>query len=114
MFNVFTPPPSLSAQVGEVAYTSVIIHVLDVNDNAPRLERASYAGRVRESAPVGSAVLSAADGHPLVIAAVDTDDNSNGRLEYSIVETAVRRYITIDRDSGELERWRRGDGRLRR
>ena len=87
--------------MGEIAHTSVIIHVLDVNDNAPRLAHASYAGRVRESAPVGSPVLSAADGQPLVIAAVDTDDNNNGRLEYSIVETAVRRYISIDADSGE-------------
>ncbi|XP_043247503.1 fat-like cadherin-related tumor suppressor homolog, partial [Amphibalanus amphitrite] len=90
------------SMVGEVAHTSVIIHVLDVNDNAPRLEQASYAGRVLESAPVGSAVLSATDGQPLVVTAIDTDDNSNGRLEYSIVETAVRRYISIDADSGVL------------
>ncbi|XP_037068714.1 protocadherin Fat 1-like [Pollicipes pollicipes] len=89
------------SMVGEVAHTSVIVHVLDVNDNRPRLARPRYAGRVRESAPVGSAVL-ADDGRPLVVAAVDLDDNSNGRLLFSIVETAARQFLQIDPDSGAL------------
>ena len=75
--------------------------MLDVNDNPPRLAQLVYAGRVREAVPVDTAVLSAADGRPLVVAAQDADGSSNGRLQYSIVETAARRFFSIDPDSGE-------------
>ena len=101
----------------------MLIHILDVNDNRPQPSSLRYSGSVLESAPLGSPVLDA-DGHPLVVRATDEDDNRNGRLMFSIVETTAGRFLTVDPDSGECvvygwgrvgwltEVWRRHDDQI--
>lgn len=54
----------------------VIVNVDDTNDNAPWFVGTPYAGRVFESAAVGSAVLQ--------VTARDKDTGRNGEVAYSL------------------------------
>ncbi|GMT23971.1 hypothetical protein PFISCL1PPCAC_15268, partial [Pristionchus fissidentatus] len=62
--------PSLSVS------STVVIDVLDVQDNSPIFERDSYFSETREDAPVGTTVLS--------VFARDLDAGLNGEVEYFI------------------------------
>uniref|UniRef100_A0A914HXA3 Uncharacterized protein n=1 Tax=Globodera rostochiensis TaxID=31243 RepID=A0A914HXA3_GLORO len=62
--------PSQSATV------SAIVEVLDVQDNAPSFEKATYVAEIREDAPIGTTVLS--------VFARDFDDGANGEVSYSL------------------------------
>ena len=59
-------------------YTAVvvIIHVIDVNDNAPAFEKPSYNAVITENRKVGSSVIQ--------ITAKDPDADSNGQVVYSL------------------------------
>ncbi|GMR47848.1 hypothetical protein PMAYCL1PPCAC_18043 [Pristionchus mayeri] len=56
------------------ASTTIVIDVLDVQDNSPVFERDSYFAETREDAPVGTTVLS--------VFARDLDAGLNGEVEY--------------------------------
>ncbi|KAI1733203.1 cadherin domain-containing protein [Ditylenchus destructor] len=62
--------PSVSASC------TVVVDVLDIQDNAPVFERNSYFAEIREDAPIGTTVLS--------VFARDFDDGPNGEVEYSL------------------------------
>ncbi|XP_072288380.1 protocadherin alpha-C2-like [Eucyclogobius newberryi] len=62
-----TPPGSGTA--------SVIVQVLDTNDNAPVFEKAVYTVRIQENSPVGSLVIN--------LNASDLDEGSNSDVTYS-------------------------------
>ncbi|XP_062556294.1 fat-like cadherin-related tumor suppressor homolog isoform X3 [Armigeres subalbatus] len=99
------------------AECSVIINVLDKNDNTPYFEQQVYKGEVSEAAPIGSLVLTLSDGPanasqtvglvnaslPLVIKAKDADSGLNSLLHYDILEMLPRRYFHIDSSTGAIK-----------
>uniref|UniRef100_A0A3Q3KZ64 Cadherin domain-containing protein n=1 Tax=Labrus bergylta TaxID=56723 RepID=A0A3Q3KZ64_9LABR len=62
-----TPPRSGTA--------SVIVRVLDTNDNAPTFDKISYSIQIMENSPIGSLVIH--------LNATDLDEGSNSDLTYS-------------------------------
>ncbi|KAM9373389.1 protocadherin gamma-C5-like isoform 1-T1 [Phaethornis superciliosus] len=71
--------------------------VLDVNDNAPAFDRATYKVQVLENAPVGALLLR--------LNASDPDEGPNGEMQYSFgvhTSDSVRRLFTLDPQSGEV------------
>ncbi|XP_072920653.1 protocadherin Fat 1a isoform X7 [Hemitrygon akajei] len=62
--------------VDRQASTKVIVHVIDMNDNAPEFKQSSYRSTVSENVPVGTSVLT--------ISATDVDTGENGYVTYSI------------------------------
>ena len=83
------------------AYTNLLIHIIDENDNAPEFVKNEYIGNITESAKVGSVVLDA-DNKPLVIMATDRDSNMNSLLTYEIRDAFAKNYITIDANTGAV------------
>lgn len=87
--------------VGANSTTSVLVHVLDKNDNPPIFYHSEYRGEIIESSKVGSMVL--IDGiKPLVVAAHDNDSEINSVLHYKILEKYASAYFTIDPNTGKL------------
>lgn len=77
---------------GWAALTSVLVHLQDENDNAPRFPLAEYVASVEEGAPMGS---------PLLVArAIDGDRGPFGRLNYSLVEGT--QLVDMDSSTGAL------------
>lgn len=87
--------------IGGSALCHLIIHVLDVNDNAPIFVQEVYEGSITESSPMNT-VVSDVDNRHLVVGAVDLDFDQNARLVYSIVEEDARRYFVIDENTGAV------------
>uniref|UniRef100_A0A3P8T8V5 Cadherin domain-containing protein n=1 Tax=Amphiprion percula TaxID=161767 RepID=A0A3P8T8V5_AMPPE len=54
---------------------SVIVHVLDTNDNAPKFDEQNYNIKIMENAPIGKVVMH--------LNATDLDDGTNADLTYS-------------------------------
>ena len=80
----------------------LIIHVIDLNDNAPQFVSATtYFGNISEAALRDSMVLDA-NGVPLVIQATDLDSNDNARLHYEILDKDVLDYFAIDSFTGAI------------
>nr|XP_061793458.1 protocadherin beta-16-like [Nerophis lumbriciformis] len=57
----------------------IIVHVLDVNDNAPLFTKTLYKTSIRENAPKGTSVIT--------VSASDKDSGSNGEISYVISKT---------------------------
>ncbi|XP_030621253.1 protocadherin alpha-C2-like [Chanos chanos] len=53
---------------------SILVRVLDTNDNAPRFDKKNYTINLSENSPIGSLVLK--------LNATDLDEGSNSELEY--------------------------------
>jgi len=81
--------------------TTVLVHLLDENDNLPVFVQAEYTGLISESASINSVVLTDRN-VPLVIRATDADRESNALLVYHIVEPSVHKYFTIDSSTGAI------------
>uniref|UniRef100_A0A1I7XG09 Cadherin domain-containing protein n=1 Tax=Heterorhabditis bacteriophora TaxID=37862 RepID=A0A1I7XG09_HETBA len=80
------------------ASATVIIDVLDVQDNSPMFERDSYFADIREDAPVstiGTTVLS--------VFARDLDAGLNGDVEYSLGQGQGVEYLSIHTKSGVIQ-----------
>lgn len=85
--------------VGANSTTSVLVHVIDRNDNAPIFHELEYKGQVIESDKIRSMVL--VDGvKPLVVSAFDKDSEINSVLHYKIVEKSASAYFSIDPNTG--------------
>lgn len=80
------------------AVASVLVDVVDRNDNAPRFLRTQYYGRVMESVHLGSLVTDDS-GSPLVLQAEDLDSTL---LQYDILEADPRRVFYIDSATGNM------------
>ncbi|XP_033106725.1 cadherin EGF LAG seven-pass G-type receptor 2-like isoform X3 [Anneissia japonica] len=74
--------------------TSVIVNVIDVNDNAPAFTGNLYQQAVSESVNVGHQVME--------INAFDQDSGENGRLTYSIENVDPNFPFTIDVVAGRV------------
>ncbi|GFR97028.1 fat cadherin, partial [Elysia marginata] len=93
-----------SSIVSAESTVSVLIHILDINDNAPEFSSSTYTGSVSEAALRGSMVLTddGATGTPLVITASDRDSGVNAHLYYEISEPDARQYFAIDPNTGAI------------
>ena len=89
---------------GVISTASVIIHVVDVNDNRPVFSTLSYFGNVSEASPVGSYIVDASsDKHaPLVVQATDADTGPNALLTYSIADAVAQDVFEIDSATGAV------------
>ncbi|KAG8212677.1 hypothetical protein J437_LFUL019545, partial [Ladona fulva] len=83
------------------ATCSVVIHVLDKNDNAPKFLQDEFVGTISEAADIGSLILTNKS-TPLVIKAEDNDSELNALLDYDIVESLPRKYFRIDSSTGAI------------
>ena len=74
---------------------SVIVEILDVNDNTPQFLQTPYTANVREHSPNGTIVIQ--------INATDLDSGSNGAIEYSIVSGSnPLNSFAIDENTGVI------------
>ncbi|KAJ8262336.1 hypothetical protein GJAV_G00165290 [Gymnothorax javanicus] len=86
---------------GMASSTTLIVHIIDENDNAPVFSQADFTGVVSESAPLNSIILTP-DKSPLVIMASDGDRDQNARLVYEIIEQCPNKYFAIDSSTGAI------------
>jgi len=89
---------------GVVSMASIIVHVIDTNDNRPVFTTLSYFGSVSEASPVGSYIVDASsDKHaPLVVQATDADTGPSALLTYSIADTVAQDVFEIDSATGAV------------
>ncbi|VEN50001.1 unnamed protein product, partial [Callosobruchus maculatus] len=72
----------------------IFVKVLDENDNSPVFDPKQYSASISENASIGASVLQ--------VSATDTDDESNGRVRYSIVSGDSNRDFNIIEDTGVI------------
>lgn len=75
------------------ASASVLVTVIDENDNEPRFEKESYSFELLEDLPAGTVVGT--------VNASDADLGKNALLRYSIIQT--NSSFVVDPDTGELK-----------
>jgi len=87
-----------------VSAASIVVHVVDVNDNRPVFSTLLYFGNVSEASPVGSYIVdSRSDKHaPLVVDATDADAGPNALLTYSIADAVAQDVFEIDSATGAV------------
>ncbi|XP_051972385.1 protocadherin alpha-2-like isoform X2 [Xyrauchen texanus] len=76
---------------------SVIINVLDINDNWPVFSKPLYKIKVRENVPVGTKVTS--------LTATDLDEGTNSEMIYSIAEHGIikkQSLFTVIPETGDI------------
>lgn len=77
---------------------SIIINVLDINDNAPLFTQPVYTVNVSENAAAGTVVM--------VLNATDLDEGSNAELLYSYTlytSEKTQEIFTLDQHTGEIK-----------
>ncbi|KPP56555.1 protocadherin alpha-C2-like, partial [Scleropages formosus] len=76
---------------------SIIVHVLDVNDNAPRFEQEIYSVNLTENSPIGSLVIQ--------VNATDLDQGPNADLLYSFTlytSERTQELFALDSVTGQI------------
>ncbi|XP_059919759.1 protocadherin alpha-C2-like [Gadus macrocephalus] len=76
---------------------SVIVHVLDINDNTPTFDKEEYDLKVMENSPIGSLVLQ--------LNATDLDEGSNADIKYSYslyTSEKTQEMFNLNPSNGEL------------
>ncbi|KAI4896769.1 hypothetical protein NFI96_025285 [Prochilodus magdalenae] len=77
---------------------SIVINVLDVNDNIPMFSKSLYKARVNENAPPGTPVIT--------VHASDSDEGVNGEIVYAFVNHDNDKYVnafSINSETGEIK-----------
>ncbi|XP_051030463.1 LOW QUALITY PROTEIN: protocadherin beta-14-like [Phodopus roborovskii] len=76
--------------------TSILIKVLDINDNVPEFAESLYEVQVPEDMPIGSSIIA--------ISAKDLDSGNYGTISYSFLHTSevIRKTFDINPASGEV------------
>ncbi|EMP24920.1 Protocadherin-23 [Chelonia mydas] len=92
-FRAFVSSPEDSS--GQNASTSVMVNVLDENDNSPMFMRDLYFFEIEES-PVPRGVVG-------TITAVDRDSGRNGQLSYFLLSDG--KFFKINSNTGEIINW---------
>ncbi|KAM6988350.1 LOW QUALITY PROTEIN: protocadherin Fat 3-like [Tautogolabrus adspersus] len=90
-----------SNMAGMASNATLLIQLVDENDNPPMFQQLHYRGSISEAAPVNSVVLNS-DDSPLVIKATDADRNQNALLVYQIVEDTAKMFFTVDSGTGSI------------
>ncbi|XP_048884547.1 protocadherin alpha-C2-like isoform X14 [Brienomyrus brachyistius] len=76
---------------------TIIVRVLDVNDNAPRFDQESYIINITENSAVGSFVIK--------LNATDLDEGSNAEIKYSFslyTSEKTQEMFNLNSDNGEI------------
>uniref|UniRef100_A0A3Q3E7P4 Cadherin domain-containing protein n=1 Tax=Labrus bergylta TaxID=56723 RepID=A0A3Q3E7P4_9LABR len=76
---------------------SIIVRVLDVNDNAPSFEKDKYVVEVMENSPIGSLVMK--------VNATDLDEGSNSDIMYSYslyTSERTQQVFNLNSENGEI------------
>ncbi|KAL1261548.1 hypothetical protein QQF64_006813 [Cirrhinus molitorella] len=76
---------------------SIIVRVLDTNDNAPQFDKDSYTINLTENAPIGSLVVK--------LNATDKDEGSNSDILYSYslyTSEKTQQTFSLNPDNGEI------------
>ncbi|XP_070575711.1 neural-cadherin-like isoform X2 [Ptychodera flava] len=87
-----------AAQVPLASYGTIMINVIDVNDNVPLFTLPNYAASVPEMSRPGTAVFQ--------VTAEDADEGINAQIKYSIIEddeTDDWKAFTIDERTGQIQ-----------
>uniref|UniRef100_A0ACB8E7L0 Uncharacterized protein n=1 Tax=Sphaerodactylus townsendi TaxID=933632 RepID=A0ACB8E7L0_9SAUR len=92
-FRAYVTTPM--AKSGQNASTSVIVNILDENDNSPVFMRDVYFFEIEES--------SLPQGVVGTITAVDKDSGRNGQLSYFLLSDG--KYFKINSNTGEVINW---------
>ncbi len=100
-YSFFNLTVTATNMVGAYAETTVMVHVIDENDNQPIFTQRAYVGNISEASLAGSVVLDN-NSAPLVVKATDADTNLNALLVYEIVERASRDLFSIDANTGAI------------
>ncbi|XP_062282130.1 protocadherin gamma-A5-like [Scomber scombrus] len=94
-------------QGGQSTSTSVIIEVIDVNDNAPVITLTSFSNAIVEDSPTGTTVA--------IINVKDVDSGKSGKVDCSInsnipftIQSSLKNYYTLV-TNGVLDRERNPD-----
>ncbi|XP_065342592.1 cadherin-related tumor suppressor [Cloeon dipterum] len=74
--------------------STLVLHVLDENDNSPVFDPKQYSASVPENASIGASVLR--------ISATDVDAGLNGRVRYVIAAGDRNRDFSISEDTGVI------------
>ncbi|NWR86641.1 PCD23 protein, partial [Furnarius figulus] len=74
---------------------TVLITVLDVNDNAPVFSSPEYHIHVKESTPIGS--------HVTEVSANDCDAGTNAEITYTIISGNDRGHFRLDEKTGSMD-----------
>ncbi|XP_074850070.1 protocadherin-23 [Carettochelys insculpta] len=82
-----TPPLNSSA--------TVLITVLDINDNPPVFGNQDYRIHVRESIPI--------DSHITVVSATDCDEGANAEVTYAIISGNDMGHFKLDEKTGSVD-----------
>lgn len=86
------------APVAKTGSTTLIVNVIDVNDNRPRFTNNAYDVTVPENTPPGTSVLQ--------VSATDGDAGNNGVVEYSFTTSTLNspagRLFTINNTTGDV------------
>ncbi|KAM9311065.1 protocadherin Fat 2 [Gastrophryne carolinensis] len=90
-----------NSTLGYYSETTVIIYVIDENDNAPVFTQSIYLGQISEDAPIGT-MVNKVDLSPLIIQATDNDTEANAILSYQILDTEILKYFNISPSMGTL------------
>ncbi|KAL2094500.1 hypothetical protein ACEWY4_009219 [Coilia grayii] len=77
----------------------IVVHVSDVNDNAPQFSENNIYLYVRENTPVGS--------HVVGLTAQDSDTEENAQVTYSLLESSingqsVHNFVSINSATGDI------------
>ncbi|XP_072558096.1 protocadherin alpha-C2-like isoform X3 [Paramormyrops kingsleyae] len=76
---------------------SIIVRVLDVNDNAPRFDLETYTVNITENAPIGTLVIK--------LNATDLDDGTNAEIAYAYnlyTFEKTQEMFSLDSNTGEI------------
>ena len=94
--NSFTIDIAVSDQgiVPLISTTTVIVSLLDVNDNPPIFSELEYYSTLQENEPIGQLVL--------LVTASDNDAGNNSAIEFSL-SSNVSDFFSIDTVSGEIK-----------
>lgn len=84
----------------------VVVHVDDVNDNAPAFGRRTYAGIIAENSALGTDVYL---NHPLAVHDADAGDNANFTVRLAGEDSDLFSLVLVDAES-EPTATRREDG----
>uniref|UniRef100_T1J1P1 Uncharacterized protein n=1 Tax=Strigamia maritima TaxID=126957 RepID=T1J1P1_STRMM len=87
--------------VHQTAIATLLVHILDANDNAPRFQYTTYTGNVSEAA-VAATLVMVNNTRPLAVFARDADSELNALLVYEIVDKIANSYFSIDPNTGAI------------
>lgn len=70
----------------------IIIHVIDVNDNAPQFTQTQYEGSIYEDSPIGTVITK--------VSAIDPDTGNFGKIKFTSMSGVLAKNLAIGENTG--------------